>query len=528
MNDDDDDYVHYVIKSGTTELVQFSNDGLYNMLTAYRVKVVETRLAAEATFSAINTINVEDVMYNATYGEDQTITGHGIYAEDAGSLLDKVAGEDSTVVGRDNAKNGPDKIVNSSPIQCKYYNKAYNSVDACFNKNPMTGEKIFRYYDLNGNPMKVEVPADQYMQAIDYMKARINDGQVPGVTDPDVAYDIIRKGRLTYKQAKNLAKAGTIESIGYDTVNGAVHCLSAFGISAMVSFAQTYWITRDYKQAAKSAIFTGAQVYGMSFAGGLIASQLARTGLTSALNPLATEISKVLSPHTVQEIINAFRTFAGKKAIYGIAARKSFAKFLGSTAITQGVMFIVFSVPDTFKLINSKISHLQYWKNMTALIGSFSGSIVATAATGALIGRKFGGAINKTAGAAIGMGAGLIGGAVCGTVAKSIGNMIHEDDAVITARLFNGVLFNQFMDHMLTSEEQDAVFKSLDDDKEGLRKLQMALIKSETQEADIIKYLEPKIMDAVKSRIHIDSATEQEMEDNMTSIVLEGELSYAV
>ena len=117
---DDKGHVRYVLKAGKTELAQFSSKGLYIMLTAYKKKAIEAREAAEATFSAINTINVEGVMFSAAYGADQTKTGHGIYAEEAGAILDKLAGEQSTVVGRDNAKNGPDKIVDSAPIQCKY------------------------------------------------------------------------------------------------------------------------------------------------------------------------------------------------------------------------------------------------------------------------------------------------------------------------------------------------------------------------------------------------------------------------
>lgn len=66
------------------------------------------------------------------YGADQTKTGHGIYAEEAGMILDRLAGEQATVVGRDNAKNGPDKIVDAAPIQCKYCKTAYSSVNSCF------------------------------------------------------------------------------------------------------------------------------------------------------------------------------------------------------------------------------------------------------------------------------------------------------------------------------------------------------------------------------------------------------------
>ena len=130
--------------------------------------------------------------------------------------------------------------------------------------------------------MKIEVPADQYSQAIEYMKTRISNGQVPGASDPNMAYDIIRKGKLTYNQALNLAKAGTIESITFDVATGAVTCLSAFGISSVAAFAQVFWVTKDYKKAAKSALYTGIQVYGLAFAGGIIASQISRTSFAAS------------------------------------------------------------------------------------------------------------------------------------------------------------------------------------------------------------------------------------------------------
>lgn len=518
----------YVLKAGETELAQFGSKGLYTMLTAYKRKAIEARETAEATFSAINTVNVENVMFNAAYGADQTKAGHGIYAEEAGSILDKLAGEKSTVVGRDNAKNGPDKIVDASPIQCKYCKQAYKSVEACFKRNPETGTKTFRYYDLNGNAMKVEVPADQYAQAIEYMKTKISNGQVAGVTDPNAAYDIIRKGKLTYNQALNLAKAGTVESITFDVATGAVSCLSVFGISSVAAFAQTYWVTKDYKKAAKSAIFTGLQVYGMAFAGGVIASQLSRTGLASMLNPLATEISKSISPKMAQEIINAFRVFAGKKAIYGAAAQKSFAKFLGSTAITQSVMFLVFSVPDTYKVISGKMSGAQYWKNMTSLFASFVGSIATSTLAGVALGKTVGEKVNKKVGALVGMGVGLVGGVISGTAVKGISNIFHEDDAISTARLFNAVLLNQFLDNMLTSEEQDEVIKALDNDEKKLKQLQEDVRQSDSQANDIIKYLEPKIKAVIKKRDRIGADEEENMDDSIASVIMKGELAYGM
>lgn len=523
----------YTLKAGNTELAQFKSKALYQMFRKYKKLVIEQRELAEATienstFSAINSVNVEGVMFNAAYGADQTKTGHGIYAEEAGTILDKLAGEQATVVGRDNAKNGPDKIVNSSPIQCKYCKTAYSSVNSCFKNDPTTGTKTFRYYDLSGNAMKIEVPADQYSQAIEHMKTRITNGQVPGVTDPNMAYDIIRKGKLTYNQALNLAKAGTIESISFDVANGAVNCLSAFGISAVVAFAQVLWVTKDYKKAAKCALYTGIQVYGLAFAGGIIASQISRTSFAASLNPLATEISKSLSPQLVQEIVNAFRALAGKKAIYGAAAQKSFAKFFGSTTITQGIMFFAFTVPDTYKAISGKISGSQYLKNISSLAASFLCSIAATTSAGAVIGKTVDEKISKKVGSAIGLCAGLIGGALGGIAVKTIGNLLHEDDAIITARLFNAILLNQFIDHVLTADEQDQVIALLDNDEKMLRALQQDLLKSEHQEQDVIDYLKPKIQSIIKKRKIIGIDDKIEMGNSISTIVLEGELAYGV
>ena len=126
------------------------------------------------------------------------------------------------------------------------------------------------------------------------------------------------------------------------------------------------------------------------------------------------------------------------------------------------------------------------------------------------------------------MGVGLFGGFVCGTAVKGVGNLFHEDDAVITTRLFNGILLNQFRNNMLTSEEQDAVIKALGDDEKQLRKLQQELRKSDSQEADIIKYLEPKIKAAIKGRSSIDMDAESEMKENMKSIVLKGDLAHGL
>lgn len=45
--------------------------------------------------------------------------------------------------------------------------------------------------------MKIEVPSDKYDAALDAMRARINKGEIPGVTDSKDAEKIVKKGLFT-------------------------------------------------------------------------------------------------------------------------------------------------------------------------------------------------------------------------------------------------------------------------------------------------------------------------------------------
>lgn len=50
----------------------------------------------------------------------QATQGHGFAAEQANNLHDILTGKDAKIVGGDNAKDGPDRMVNGVNIQTKY------------------------------------------------------------------------------------------------------------------------------------------------------------------------------------------------------------------------------------------------------------------------------------------------------------------------------------------------------------------------------------------------------------------------
>ena len=134
-----------------------------------------------------------------------------------------------------------------------------------------------------GHPMQIEVPSDKYEVAVAAMEEKIKSGQVKGVTNPSEAKNIVRKGHFTYEQAKNIAKAGKVESLTYDAVNGAIIASSAFGVSAVISFACSMWNGEKPDIALKKAIYSGIKVCGTTFITSVLASQLSKAGLNSAL-----------------------------------------------------------------------------------------------------------------------------------------------------------------------------------------------------------------------------------------------------
>lgn len=490
----------FLIKKDNTIVSVFNNTAVIDFFNKYIEKLCEidknvNQLIEDTIISEIDTLNFESVAFNSAYGEDQSKTGHGIYAEEAGSMLDRLNGESSTVVGRDNAKNGPDKIVNGAPVQCKFCKSANSSVGACFKKNPQTGKMEYRYYDLkSGKPMMVEVPADQYEKALEIMRQKILDGQVPGVTDPEKAKELVRRSKLTYTQARNLAKPGTFESLTYDAVTGTVSCSFAAGVSALASFGMVYWRTKDWEKARDAAIDTAISVFGPTLVANIISNQIARTGLSRAMIPLSEKIVDLLGYKIVQKIINARRTLLGQSKIYGSAASKSLAKALRSNAIVEGISFVVFSVPDTYRLFSKKISGAQYTKNMLSMSASVAASIASTYGAGVAagaIGEKIGKKIGKNMGAVIGFVAGAGGGMIAGIAVNKLTGLWKEDDCVITTRLFSAVMINMTIDYLLSEEEGEKVIKLIEDDVKKIRNFQVSIMTSDRQYYDIERFLAP-------------------------------------
>lgn len=399
---------------------------------------------------------------NKLYDEEKfhARQGHGFAAERANNLFDKLTGHDAHIIGDDNQKNGADRILDGNYIQSKYCGTGSRCINECFENN---GHGSFRYMH-KGKPMQIEVPSDKYEAAVEAIKVKIERGQVPGVDDPKEAINIVKKGHFTYEQAKNIAKAGTIESLAYDSVNGIITATSSFGITALITFATSVWNGEDFNYALKTAAYSGLKVGGTAFITSVIASQLSKAGLNSALVGSSEAVIGLMGPKASAVLVNAFRHGSN---IYGAAAMKSAAKLLRGNVITAGITMVILSSSDFVNIFRGRISGKQMFKNLTNTASGLAGGT-----GGFLAGAAVGSAIFPGAGTLIG---GLIGSVAAGAATSKVSSVVLdtflEDDAEEMTRIIESMFTSLAFDYLLNQEEAEKIVINLQEELDG-KKLQ--------------------------------------------------------
>lgn len=450
--------------------------------------------------------------------------GHGELAEEANSIIDRLQGHQAEILGRDNAKNGADRSVDGVLIQTKYYKTARGSLEACFDSS----SHQYRYLAKDGTPMQLEVPKDQYQQVLRGFEKKISQGKVPGVSDPKDAEKIVRKGKLTYDQAVNLARPGTAESLKYDAATGAVTCSCAFGLSFLATTFMAYRETRDITGAVQAGIAAGVQVFGLSFAQHMVVSQLSRTGLSNALMSPSQAVVGGLGFKASATIVNGLRALTGKTAISGAAASKQLAKMLRGNAVSAAVTLAVFSVPETYKLFQGKASGAQYAQNMACLATSVAGGIAGATAAGvaaAKVGAAAGTAVSPGVGTIVGLAGGMVGGTV-GTVAASVvGGILFEGDGASFGRYFNAMVSCMAVEYLLDGHEMDELLACLNGVKpEEFKALMEETLPSQFQEAKVRAFLVPMFDEIVSRRERFALPTSRQISDALVKFEQDSEV----
>lgn len=385
----------------------------------------------------------DSITHNDRLNRFNSQQGHGYAAEQGNDLWDRMIGNDAKILGDDNAKNGADRLVNGKLIQTKYCQSVRASIDAGF-KNGQ-----YRYLDTNGNPMQLEVPSDQYEEAVKIMAKKIEDGKVPNCNNPSKAKELVRKGNITLEQATNLAKAGTIESLSFDAINGVVIGTSAAGISATITFARALWNGEDLNSAIDNAVFIGIQAGGSAFIISLVSAQLTKTSLNTLFLEPSVELVKAL-PSVVKS--NLLATMRNGAPIFGSAASNNLAKLLRGNLIVSATTSLVLSSQDILNFVTGKISGKQLFKEVTTIVsgvvGTTGGATGATALIGAL-----GLSLGPVGAAVTSIVGGIIGGSLGTSISKEILDKFIEDDSIALVRIINKRFSILAFEYLLSEEE---------------------------------------------------------------------------
>ncbi|WP_159521428.1 hypothetical protein [Erysipelothrix urinaevulpis] len=439
-----------------------------------------------------------------------TKSGHGEMVEEELTRIDKLMGRNAKVLGRDNAKNGADRVVNGMLVQTKYYNSATGSIESSFDSET----KMYRYID-NGKPMQLEVPKDQYQDVLEKFKKKIEAGLVDGIKDPERASEIVIEGKLTYKQAVNLTKAGNIDSISYDVKSGAVISLSAFGIS-FISSSYTAWkTTQDVEKATKIGLLSGVQTSGLTLIQHVLVQQAVRTKAMHILLKPSQVVVEKIGMKSSHFLVNSLRSLSNKPPIYGSAATKHLSKLMRTGVITAGISIAIFSIPDTYKLSASKISGAQYSKNLAILTTTLIGSVGGTMVTGAVLGSVVPG-LGNVVGSMIGFSGGLAGGVVASKGAKGVSNLLMEDDIIVFNRMLNIYLMLLITEYMLDENETAKVFKELSViTSQEFQKMSEEVFKSSEQEKVIVEFLTPIFEKVIMNRATYVTPTDEQVEQEV-------------
>ena len=167
------------------------------------------------------------------------------------------------------------------------------------------------------------------------MRDRIAQGKVPGVTNPADAETIVHRGTVTYKQARNIARAGNVDSIIFDAKTQAVTSTYAAAISFVVNFAQCRWQGVSTEGAIRASLASALSSGGATLITGLISGQLLRTKAAAIGAVSARSGVKAISQTSVgRAAIHRLAAGSLGKAVYGGAAINHVAKLARSNVIT--------------------------------------------------------------------------------------------------------------------------------------------------------------------------------------------------
>lgn len=142
-------------------------------------------------------------------------------------------------------------------LKSKYNSTGERCVDACLNYGQL------RHVNDDGSPIKIEIPCDKYEDAISDFIERIREGlTVNQDIDPN---EILKRGTITYNQAKDISYEGKIKGIERYSIDESIECDHVLGMSASIEYALSIWNGESKETALKKSIIRALTVYEEDF-----------------------------------------------------------------------------------------------------------------------------------------------------------------------------------------------------------------------------------------------------------------------
>lgn len=275
------------------------------------------------------------------------------------------------------------------------------------------------------------------------------------------------------------------------------------GLSATLTFATAIWNGEDFDIALKNASYAGLRVGGTTFVTAVLAGQLSKAGLNSALVGSSEAVISLMGPKASAMLVNAFRSGGN---IYGAAAMKSAAKMLRGNAITGAVSVVVLSSFDVANIFRGRISGAQLFKNVA--------NTAPTTPPIPVVGTAIGGVV----GAVGGILGSFAGGAAAGKVSGAVLDEFIEDDANKMVKVIEEAFTQLAEDYLLTKQEAEKIVDKL---KEKLTGKTLKDMFASSQRMKFARNLiEPVVEQEVKKRKKIKIPTDVDMSRGLR-VVLE-------
>lgn len=450
-------------------------------------------------------------------GKYHTKGGHGFAAEDANHFADAIRGKQAKVVGTVNQINGPDRMVNGLLVQSKYCRTAAESIGAAF--DPVSGQ--YRY-----TGQRLEVPKDQYQACLAIMREKIRQGRVQGLTSPADAEKIVYEGTITYRQARNIARAGNLDSLVFDAKSQAVTSTYVFAISFAATYAHKRWHGESHQGAIRIALQSAVLAGSTTLVVGVLSAQLLRTR-TAAIGTVVVRngLSAVGSTGIGKSVIHNIAAGSLGKVVPSAAAINHVSKLLRSNAIAGAIATAVASTPDFYRAaFDRSISWQQFAKNLSVNVVSVAGGSagwIAGTATGAVAGSVvpgFGTAIGGIVG-------GIVGALGIGFGASAAGKLIADkllaDDSTKLCKLLQNEIEALAFDFMLTEDEVENIAAAVQKTASPKWFRQMFKVTKQGGDEQLFRELvrdefEPKFVALVEKREKLSVPSPEELENDVS------------